>query len=180
MNVTAPAYPTAMPPIQMKTKKKNAQRKAVTPGAKAGRRKCIAERSYPRGATTGPDQKFTEPVALSSTSPGNLRLPPTALGSGFDLLALRARCKREPRARVSGAQGSERCPSRNLRELLQAYGEIAIAAVDYKGVGTRNSPSRWRFRPPPPGTFGFRLPPSGAASTYSRSVLGARGNVPTR
>ena len=39
------------------------------------------------------DQKFTEPVALSSTFPVNLRLPPTALGSGFDLLALRARCK---------------------------------------------------------------------------------------
>jgi hypothetical protein len=34
-----------------------------------------------------------------------------------------------------------------------------------------------RFRPPPPRTFAFRLLPSGAASTYSRSVLGARGNL---
>src|SRR5581483_12397664 len=50
----------------------------------------------------GPDQKFTEPVALSSTSPVNLRLPPTALGSGFDLLALRARCTGEDRASRHG------------------------------------------------------------------------------
>src|SRR5581483_8995400 len=43
---------------------------------------------------------------------------------------------------------------------------------------TKNSPSRWRFRPPPPRTIGlatYRSP--GAASTYSRSVLGARGNL---
>ena len=46
-------------------------------------------------------KKFTEPVALSSASPGNfrpsaLRLRPTALRSDFDLLALRARCKSKP------------------------------------------------------------------------------------
>jgi hypothetical protein len=46
-------------------------------------------------------KKFTEPVALSSASPGNfrpsaLRLLPTALRSDFDLLALRARCKGKP------------------------------------------------------------------------------------
>jgi hypothetical protein len=49
--------------------------------------------AYCARRSTDPDQKFTEPVALPSTSPGNLRLPPTALRSGFDLLALRARCK---------------------------------------------------------------------------------------
>ena len=41
----------------------------------------------------------------------------------------------------------------------------------------KNSPSRWRFRPPTPRTFGLRLRPSGAASAYSRSVLGARDNL---
>ena len=46
----------------------------------------------------------------------------------------------------------------------------------------KNSPSRLRFRPSLPGTFGlppcgFRLLPSGATSTYSRSVLGARANL---
>src|SRR3954468_3907856 len=39
------------------------------------------------------------------------------------------------------------------------------------------SPSRSRFRPPAPLTFGFRLLPSLPASTYLRSVLGARRNL---
>jgi len=39
------------------------------------------------------------------------------------------------------------------------------------------SPSRFRFRPPAPLTFGFRLLPSLPASTYLRSVLGANGNL---
>jgi hypothetical protein len=38
----------------------------------------------------------------------NLRLPPTALGSGFDLLALRARCKRELTACRGGVQVARR------------------------------------------------------------------------
>ena len=41
----------------------------------------------------------------------------------------------------------------------------------------KNSPSRFRFRPPCRPTFGFRLRPPGWASTYSRSVLGANGTV---
>src|SRR3954464_4803391 len=39
------------------------------------------------------------------------------------------------------------------------------------------SPSRFRFRPPAPMTFGFRLLPSLPASTYLRSVLGAKRNL---
>src|SRR5436309_2020782 len=39
------------------------------------------------------------------------------------------------------------------------------------------SPSRFRFRSPIPLTFGFRLLPSIPASTYLRSVLGARRNL---
>jgi len=39
------------------------------------------------------------------------------------------------------------------------------------------SPSRFRFRPPDPLTFGFRLLPPVPASTYLRSVLGASGNL---
>ena len=39
------------------------------------------------------------------------------------------------------------------------------------------SPSRCRFRPPLSLTFGLRLTPSRSASTYLRSVLGARGNL---
>src|SRR3954463_12065491 len=91
MNVVPLEKPTARPPIQMKSPKKRAQRNAVTPGAIEGERRCIAG-----NPTEAVQKKFTEPVALLSTSPGNFRLPPTALGSGFDLLALRARCKRKP------------------------------------------------------------------------------------
>jgi len=40
---------------------------------------------------------FAEPISLSSPGSADLRLPPTASGSGFDLLALRARRKRESR-----------------------------------------------------------------------------------
>ena len=41
--------------------------------------------------------KFSEPGALSSSTPTNFRLPPTAYRSGLDLLASRARCKGESR-----------------------------------------------------------------------------------
>src|SRR2546421_518333 len=37
----------------------------------------------------------------------------------------------------------------------------------------KNSPSRFRFRPPLPLTFPFRVLPSDSVSTYLRSVLGA-------
>jgi hypothetical protein len=53
-------------------------------------------------------QKFTEPVAFSSTIPTNLRLAPTALGNRFGLLTLRARCKKQPNGdppRVQGKRG---------------------------------------------------------------------------
>src|SRR5579862_125906 len=43
---------------------------------------------------------------------------------------------------------------------------------------TRNSPSRWRFRPSSPVTFRFRVQPPGSTSTYSRSVLGAERTYP--
>ena len=44
-------------------------------------------------------------------------------------------------------------------------------------AGLFDSPSRFRFRPPHRLTFGFRLVPPGRASSYLRSVLGARGNL---
>ena len=44
----------------------------------------------------------------------------------------------------------------------------------------KNSPSGSRFRPPHPPTFRFRVQPSGEASTYSRSLLGADGNLEGR
>jgi hypothetical protein len=41
----------------------------------------------------------------------------------------------------------------------------------------KSSPSRVRFRPPPPLTFRFRVEPSETASTYSRPLLGASGTL---
>src|SRR5579884_2891930 len=134
-------------------------------------RRCDSCRTLQRS-----DQKFTEPVALSSTSPENLRLPPTALRSGFGLLALRARCKGEANGARRWIQGPRNGAARNLRMNSFATPAAAIRAARSKGR-TKSSPSRWRFRPPLPRTFGFRLLPSGAASVYSRSVLGARGKL---
>jgi hypothetical protein len=58
---------------------------------------------------------------------------------------------------------------------------MRVAARRAGGRRTKkNSPSRLRFCPHPPGTFGFRLLPPRAASTYSRSVLGARANLTGR
>src|SRR5437763_1130902 len=44
-------------------------------------------------------------------------------------------------------------------------------------AGPKNSPSRLRFRPPNRLIFRLRVRPLGWASTYSRPVLGARGNL---
>jgi hypothetical protein len=41
----------------------------------------------------------------------------------------------------------------------------------------KNSPSRFRFRPPFPLTFPFRVLPSDSVSTYLRSVLGASSTI---
>src|SRR5262245_50380910 len=55
-------------------------------------------------------------------------------------------------------------------------GERRLSVVS-NSVTKRNSPSRWRFRPLHPQTVRFRVEPSGGASTYSRSVLGALWNL---
>src|SRR5919204_6202701 len=50
----------------------------------------------PKGAPEGA-LWFAESISLSSTGSADLRLPPTAFSSGFDLLALRARRRRKSR-----------------------------------------------------------------------------------
>src|SRR5256885_17011145 len=59
---------------------------------------------------------FAESISLSSTGSADLRLPPTAFGSGFDLLALRARRKEESRRGQVRPQEVERRKGRNLQE----------------------------------------------------------------
>src|SRR5205809_5033132 len=74
---------------------------------------------------------------------------------------------------------------RRLRRRLGGGGGFAAATVSPGSAQTApvqnetvahgppfRSPSRFRFRPPDPLTFGFRLLPPVPASTYLRSVLG--------
>ena len=88
-------------------------------------------------------KKFSEPGALSSSTPTNFRLPPTAYRSGIDLLASRARCKGESRGRPARGQEPAGGKRRNLRLFPFASAEVAIRAF----WTTKNSASRWRFRP---------------------------------
>jgi hypothetical protein len=62
-------------------------------------------------------KKFTEPVAFSSTTPTNLRLPPTALGDSFGLLTLRARCTWN----VSAGRRSRQAPGRQECRTLRRF-----------------------------------------------------------
>jgi hypothetical protein len=63
--------------------------------------------------------------------------------------------------------GGRRCIARRILRLRDGR-----PARDQK-----NSPSRFRFRPPLEPTFPFRVLPLREASTYSRSVLDASGKV---
>src|SRR5262245_33892971 len=62
-------------------------------------------------------KEFTEPVALSSTRPADRPLPRRACELSFDLLALRARCKREPRGHGPTGQAPCSPDCRNLRAI---------------------------------------------------------------
>ena len=123
-------------------------------------------------------KKFTEPVALSSPEPVGFPLPRTAPGLGFDLLALRARCKRDTRRPARAlARASQEEKGAICVNFTKVAIELALRALCSKEVGTMDSPSRWRFRPPNRLAFRFRVRPLGSASTYSRSVLGAGRNL---
>ena len=65
--------------------------------------------------------KFSEPGALSSATPTNFRLPPTAYRCGLDLIASRTRCKE--RAAGAGSGGEENAV-RKLRQLSFAAPEL--------------------------------------------------------
>jgi hypothetical protein len=83
-------------------------------------------------------KKFSEPGALSSATPTDFRLPPTASRSGLDLLASRARCKGESRAPAAPGQGAVAGALRKLRRFLFDRMELRRApfgasATDVKG-----------------------------------------------
>src|SRR5262249_4041424 len=154
---------------EMQTGRPGARRNAVAPCDMAGRR---------IGAILDSDQKkFTEPVALSSPEPVGFPLPRTAPRPGFDLLALRARCKRHTTRPANPLQEGEKRKACHLHIFRFDPGRQAIRAACSKRLDQKNSPSRLRFRPPNRLTFRLRVRPPDSASTYSRSVLGAGGNV---
>src|SRR5262249_7837042 len=102
-----------------------AQKKAETPlSTLGGRRWKDTARVYPgrtmpgKGrAPRGAPIKLAEPVSLSSTPPTNFRLPPTAARLGFDLLAPRARRKRDSRDADLSLQDLSKRDVRNLQKV---------------------------------------------------------------
>src|SRR4051794_14560830 len=88
------------------------------------------------------DQKFAEPVSLSSTDSADLPLPGTAFGTGFVLLALRARRKQHTNAlpkRVKGGQKGRAC---NLRTF--PFPTMQERFVQRNRAPKRRSPARGR------------------------------------
>src|SRR6266550_7801548 len=61
--------------------------------------------------------------------------------------------------------------------MSEAHTASSAASPSSTTLDQKNSPSQFRFRPPFPLTFAFRLLPSDSVSTYLRSVLGAIGNL---
>src|SRR5438105_11660933 len=68
---------------------------------------AIINRRRHVSACSGP-KKFAEPVSLSSTASADLPLAGTALGLGFDLLALRARRKQQSNVSGTWVKGLEK------------------------------------------------------------------------
>src|SRR3954467_11105227 len=168
--------PIASRPAQTKSASSNAQMNDVMPGSIDGGRRCIA-----RIVMRRTKKKFTEPVALSSTISADIPLAGTASGTGFVLLALRARCKRDTNALPDAVKRVGNGRARKLRlfhfptvrERIEHVDQAPKRRRPARRRDQKNSPSRFRFRPPLPLTFPFRVLPSDSVSTYLRSVLGA-------
>ena len=83
----------------------------------------------------------------------------------------------------SGRGGGTRAAARRLSAMSLVPAVMACSfgpAQDGLALDQKNSPSRVRFRPAPRRTFRFRVAPTGEPSSYSRPVLGARGNLKGR
>ena len=110
--------------------------------------------------------------APSSDSPTDRRRS-DCLSESHQPRALRPRCTRDTRASRRLRQAVVNREIRSLRNFLYNADTLALSAVCSTKDGTKDSPSRVRFRPLPRLTFRFRVRPPGRASSYSRPVLGA-------
>jgi hypothetical protein len=81
------------------------------------------------------------------------------------------------RLTTKGTRAERRACRSWIAQSAKHFARRARAKFEGAPQGPFDSPSRCRFRPPHRLTFALRLLPSGEASTYSRSVLGAGGTV---
>ena len=136
---------------------------------------------------------FAEPVSLSSTDPGDFRLPATALRICFALLAFRARRNGDNRTAGGGLQGVGTTTSRNLQLFLfstfpQPVGHRALPLAGTKKtiwrLGTRRLLCARSFAEPvslsstDPGDF--RLPATALGICFTLLALRARRRGDTR
>ena len=128
------------------------------------------ENAAPGCVSGRPQKKFTEPVALSSAEPVGFPLPRTAPRLGFDLLALRARCKGEAsrcRAACKIVQEEKHAICANFTKA----GVTSIFSTTLQGrTGIRRAGGAFVHRADGLSASAYDL---SAQFVYSRSVLGA-------
>ena len=127
----------------------------TTPTTRKCTQKCTEPGSLPR-----PTSRLTAAEATACRRAINLRR--SVLGALGTL---------GPRS--TPRQATSRSEMRSLRTFLYTTHTLASDVVCSRKDGTKDSPSRVRFRPLSRLTFRFRVRPSGRASSYSRPVLGA-------
>ena len=121
-------------------------------------------------SATGP-KKFTEPVALSSPEPVGFPLSRTALGPGFDLLALRSRCKGDSTTRRRPVQGDRNRNVRSLHAFYYPHANRAIHAACSREAGPKKFADPVALSSPEP----TDLPLARTASRLGFDLLALRG-----
>jgi hypothetical protein len=136
--------------------------------------KCVSVCFFPPklGSIIAQTQKCTEAGAPSSGFPTDLRRS-DCLSESHQPPALRPRCNWDTTTRATRRQdrSGAHCPL--FATFSLHIGNTCVEHCVLYINGTKDSPSRVRFRPLPRLTFRFRVRPSGRASSYSRPVLGA-------
>src|SRR5262249_44818714 len=98
------------------------------------------------------DQKFAEPVSLSSTALADFPLPGRALELGFDLLGSRARRKEESMGAGAASQGVASTRTPQFAEIqLSTFPQQTVQLVDNRtradsaarSERSRRSAARW-------------------------------------
>jgi hypothetical protein len=85
--------------------------------------------------------EFAESISLSSTGSADLRLPPTAFASGFDLLALRTRRRQESRR-------GQVLPQEVRKTKRAQFAEIQVSTFPQQTLQLVESPSPRRLGRP--------------------------------